>query len=183
MKVYVARAEGKNLWKVGQTTGKVESRISSLQTGCPYTLEIYEVLHSNEAWNYEKVMHEILERNSIEDMKGEWFRTTQYRMDRAIKQTKLQGASNKFWSAANDSFSEEERTMYNRWRHHIWQHADQVRCAIPRSPDRSSDEINAEWVRENAEWIAGLLSRSEKKVNKLMEAISFIPFMEDWPGC
>lgn len=44
MNVYVLRADGTNLFKVGHTNRNVEARASDLQTGCPYLLLIHKVL-------------------------------------------------------------------------------------------------------------------------------------------
>ena len=124
-------------------------------------------------------MHEILERRAQESMEGEWFRATQATIDHAIEKTELQGASNQFWSEANEAFTEEARVSFNRWRHRLYHHADKLRDETRICP---MEEPDAEWVRENAEWIASRIKRIEKRMNTLMRAICFIPFLEDWPG-
>ena len=38
--IYLIKAEETNLYKIGYTAGTTESRIKTMQTGCPYELSI-----------------------------------------------------------------------------------------------------------------------------------------------
>jgi hypothetical protein len=126
-------------------------------------------------------MHEILERRAKESLEGEWFRATQATIEHAIEKTQLQGASNEFWSEAHEAFSEEARVSFNRWRHQIWEHGDSVRSAMP-IQSAWPGEPDAEWIRENPELVAERLQVLQEKINTLMKAICYIPFLGDWPG-
>lgn len=68
MTVYVVRAKGTDLYKVGYTSGSAKERIASMQTGCPYDLEV--VCELDGGRKAEQALHAVLTdfRSS-----GEWF--------------------------------------------------------------------------------------------------------------
>ena len=56
-------------YKVG-IADDVKARLSSMQTGCPYPLELIEAWRSNNASKEEKAIHALLSRYNV---RGEWF--------------------------------------------------------------------------------------------------------------
>jgi Meiotically up-regulated gene 113 len=67
---YVLRAGAQDLFKVGHTLTTVESRIQSLQTGCPWTLSVYKTIPSFFPDRLEKALQGMLRRYLTQ---GEWF--------------------------------------------------------------------------------------------------------------
>lgn len=71
MKVYILRQAGTNLWKIGRTSGEVDKRVASLQTGNPASLEVYAVLNGDKG--LEKRVHKELRRQRKKGGGVEWF--------------------------------------------------------------------------------------------------------------
>ena len=66
--IYFIRSEKTHEIKIGFTSGQVQKRISSLQTGHPYKLKLLATLPGNR--DYEKSLHE---RFAAFRLEGEWF--------------------------------------------------------------------------------------------------------------
>jgi len=80
-RVYVLRARETNYWKIGYTTVSVEERLRAIQTGCPFTLEAFWEIETNEARSLETAFHQHLEKHRAQ---GEWFFLSERDMRRAI---------------------------------------------------------------------------------------------------
>lgn len=68
--VYLIHCKGTNYYKIGVSKLPTQNRLSNLQSGCPFELEM---LHIQHCWNYyviEKQIHKILKEKNI---RGEWF--------------------------------------------------------------------------------------------------------------
>ncbi len=72
MTVYFARASGTDHLKIGYTDGEPVTRLKSLQTGCPYRLEIEDAVEGS--CQTECFVHEAL--RAYRTPGGEWFRIT-----------------------------------------------------------------------------------------------------------
>lgn len=69
--LYAIRAEGTSLVKIGYTTGSVEKRLKTLQTGQPFRLRVIEtVVVESEARQHETLLHKFL---TEQRRSGEWF--------------------------------------------------------------------------------------------------------------
>ena len=66
--IYLVRAEETNLYKIGYTSSTAESRIKTMQTGCPHKLSI--VLEVDGSVQKEKKLHKTFSKNQKQ---GEWF--------------------------------------------------------------------------------------------------------------
>tara|TARA_R100000654_G_scaffold59512_1_gene86236 strand:+ start:296 stop:793 length:498 start_codon:yes stop_codon:yes gene_type:complete len=66
--IYLVRAEGTNLYKIGYTKGQVKNRVKGLQTSCPHKLSITKEVEGS--LSKERQLHEIFTENRKE---GEWF--------------------------------------------------------------------------------------------------------------
>ncbi|MBI1920183.1 MAG: GIY-YIG nuclease family protein [Geobacter sp.] len=66
--VYFIRSEKTHAIKIGYTAGKIEDRLSALQTAHPYKLEVLVTARGNRA--YEKALHARFAKLRLE---GEWF--------------------------------------------------------------------------------------------------------------
>ena len=66
--IYLIKAEDTNLYKIGYTAGKVEDRLSGMQTGCPHKLSIVKTVKGDT--RQEKWLHEKFINNK---KRGEWF--------------------------------------------------------------------------------------------------------------
>ncbi len=66
--VYFMRSEKTHAIKIGFTAGKIQDRLSALQTAHPYKLQVLTVCRGNR--NYEKILHERFVQFRLE---GEWF--------------------------------------------------------------------------------------------------------------
>jgi len=169
--VYVIRACETNLWKVGRTQSSPEQRIKSLQVGCPHKLELYDEIRAHRP-GLESVMHDIL-NNRAENKQGEWFKAKPKTIDKAVEVAVLHGVPMSLWPQIYDKLSEHEQKRFDRWRGRLWEHADSLKSeAFHLAP---SDEITAEWVKNNAEWIAEKLRRLSDQSAKVYKAVSYIP--------
>jgi len=68
--VYVIKCKGFDLYKIGISKIDVPNRLSNLQSGNPFELEVVRVFYSN---HYSLLEHEIHERYSKYRVRGEWF--------------------------------------------------------------------------------------------------------------
>lgn len=69
--LYAIQAEGTSLVKIGYTTGSVEKRLKTLQTGQPFRLRVIEtVAVESEAQKHETLLHTFL---TEQRRSGEWF--------------------------------------------------------------------------------------------------------------
>ena len=66
--IYLVKAEGTNLYKIGYTDGKAEKRVKTMQTGCPHKLSIIEEAFGD--MDKEKFLHNTF---SEQRKQGEWF--------------------------------------------------------------------------------------------------------------
>lgn len=80
-KVYFVNAVGTDLFKVGFTAGDTRARIRSLQTACPYDLEVYDTIIHPDAQAIEREIHQKL---SGYHRRGEWFEVDRNVIDRVI---------------------------------------------------------------------------------------------------
>ena len=69
--IYLIRAKKTDLYKIGYTNGDPEERMKSMQTGCPYELEIIETSLGGK--EKEKRFHHFFKDHKTRD-KGEWFK-------------------------------------------------------------------------------------------------------------
>ena len=71
-KVYLLRIinDDKTFYKIGFTKGSVNKRVSDLQTGCPFKIEIVDTYNSNYATTIEKILHNLYSHLKTH---GEWF--------------------------------------------------------------------------------------------------------------
>lgn len=69
--IYFLNAEGTDLWKVGfcRSESGVKNRISELQTGCPFKLNLISV-KKHATQKYEGFIHCLMKRHRLV---GEWF--------------------------------------------------------------------------------------------------------------
>ncbi len=58
------------LYKIGMTTGTIENRVKSLQTGSPHRLEIIHTIKTNDPHNLETYLHDLFKNKRVN---GEWF--------------------------------------------------------------------------------------------------------------
>ena len=66
--IYLVKAEGTNLYKIGYTGGKAKNRVKAMQTGCPYKLSIIKEVDGSQY--REKLLHEAFLGKRKQ---GEWF--------------------------------------------------------------------------------------------------------------
>lgn len=76
--IYIIHAQGTTFYKVGKTSGSVESRMRSLVTSCPYPLMIVKSVWVDDADSAEDEAHaSIAECRS----NGEWFNLEPHQLD------------------------------------------------------------------------------------------------------
>jgi len=80
-KVYVLKAQGKDLFKIGYTTGNPVDRLKTLQTGCPFRLQLHRVLERPDAADLEKQLHAEF---ADERTHGEWFAIEAQQLDKRM---------------------------------------------------------------------------------------------------
>jgi len=68
--VYLIRAKGTNLYKIGVTDRRIANRLKELQTGSPIKLELVESIASDNYETIERNLHQIWSKNRAQ---GEWF--------------------------------------------------------------------------------------------------------------
>lgn len=68
--VYFIRARDKDLFKIGQSVRSANQRLREFQTGCPYELEVYGVIETDEPYDLEQSIHAQLKEYQ---QRGEWF--------------------------------------------------------------------------------------------------------------
>lgn len=73
MLIYLIKQEGLNNFKVG-ITSNLRQRITTLQTGCPYKLEVLNTFESSYARNIESFLHKNWKDKNTS---GEWFCLTE----------------------------------------------------------------------------------------------------------
>ncbi len=93
-KVYVLRMAQSNYFKVGHTTNSVESRRQALQTGNPQQLDVYAVIETDKAYEFEGRLHRDLFSHKTNGG-DEWFEIEPIELDKHIK--KLLGGFNHDW--------------------------------------------------------------------------------------
>ena len=103
--IYLIRAEKTNLYKIGYTAGKVESRVKGLQTGCPYKISIIRELTGDQA--KEKRLHNIFSEFRKE---GEWFEFNKETLDEVEKE--MFSTTAEEWDIIE---LESTRDMYEDW--------------------------------------------------------------------
>ena len=61
------------LYKIGVTRGSIDKRISKLQTGNPYTIQMISHYDTDKPFKLEKILHF---RHSSQRINNEWFQLT-----------------------------------------------------------------------------------------------------------
>lgn len=80
--IYVLKTESDPpMFKIGRTSGMVEKRIQSLQTGCPYPIREYASFQCNDSGKVEREIHEHLDGYRLQ---GEWFQVPTDELDRVL---------------------------------------------------------------------------------------------------
>ncbi len=69
--VYLVRCKGFDFYKIGVSKVSVEHRLSSLQTGCPFDLE---VLHTGYSLGYRSIETLLHNKYRLYNERGEWFK-------------------------------------------------------------------------------------------------------------
>ena len=69
--IYILKAGER--YKIGITTGKVETRIKALQTGCPDPIEVVHTYNTNNRYIIEQELHKQYKHKNTN---GEWFELT-----------------------------------------------------------------------------------------------------------
>jgi len=84
--VYILKTQGHNVYKIGITSGKINDRIASLQTGCPH--KIIYIFHAQV--ENEQVLEARLHKYfKLHRMQGEWFRLHSDQVLEAIQKIQL----------------------------------------------------------------------------------------------
>jgi len=102
--IYLVKAEGTNLYKIGYTAGKAEDRIKTMQTGCPHKLSIIEEVNGSQ--EKERWLHKTFSKNRKQ---GEWFEFNEETLEKVCDKmltTRLR---------PNEISTEEWRDMYERF--------------------------------------------------------------------
>lgn len=87
--LYVIRCEGTRWVKIGRSKNAVQSRLSSMQSGCPLKLELVAIIEAPKHKNAEVQMHEKYKhRRGI----GEWFEIHESEMPELINMMSEHGA-------------------------------------------------------------------------------------------
>jgi len=68
--IYVLNCTGSTYYKIGITRGNIEGRIQSLQTGCPYKLQLVMMFWTNEPEQLEARIHNQFNERCVN---SEWF--------------------------------------------------------------------------------------------------------------
>ena len=102
--IYLIKAEETNLYKIGYTAGTTESRIKTMQTGCPYELSIIKEVDGS--LEKEKWLHKTFKKYRKQ---GEWFE-----FDQEILEEVYEKISKKYKSK-NNLDPKEFRDMYERF--------------------------------------------------------------------
>ena len=68
--VYLIHCVGTSLYKIGISKIDYYSRLSTMQSGCPYELEFVDTMHSTQYQKLEKTLHAKFKNKRI---RGEWF--------------------------------------------------------------------------------------------------------------
>ena len=68
--VYLIHCVGTSFYKIGISKIDYYSRLSTMQSGCPYKLELVNTMHSTQYQNLEKTLHAKFKNKRI---RGEWF--------------------------------------------------------------------------------------------------------------
>jgi predicted GIY-YIG superfamily endonuclease len=91
--IYVIHCKGTDFYKIGITkTGDVNSRLSSLQTGCPYELEITKSENSVKyPEDKEAKIHSFFSERKV---RGEWFRFSKDEIWKLLFEIDLQCSDN-----------------------------------------------------------------------------------------
>ena len=71
-KIYLIKTvnDDKTFYKIGFTKGSVKKRVSELQTGCPFKIEIVDMYTTNYGQIIEKTLHNFYNHLKTH---GEWF--------------------------------------------------------------------------------------------------------------
>ena len=68
--VYLVHCKGTTYYKIGISKLNYHLRLSGIQSGCPFELEMIYVIHSNDHRNLEKELHDKFKDKRV---RGEWF--------------------------------------------------------------------------------------------------------------
>lgn len=83
MSIYIIRAIGTNMFKVGYTAGDPEKRLSQLQTGCPHKLEIYRIIDGAGREVEKQIADDLTDFSA--NGGGEWFVIAPFVLDRRLE--------------------------------------------------------------------------------------------------
>jgi len=83
MTVYIVRAIGTNMFKVGYTVGDVEKRLRELQTGCPNRLEVYHIFRGAGRGMEKEISTDLSDFTA--DGGSEWFSISSSVLDSRLK--------------------------------------------------------------------------------------------------
>lgn len=118
--IYLVKAEGTNLYKIGYTDGKTEKRVKAMQTGCPHKLSIIEEAFGD--IDKEKLLHNTF---SKQRKQGEWFEfdddLIQKVVDKMHNATQEELCIEKIdsWIEAYESWIRDSRCSNSRLEHFI----------------------------------------------------------------
>lgn len=80
--VYVAQCGDMPYYKVGVTQGQSSRRISELQTGCPFKLNLIEVFFAYNATGLEQTIKDAFKENNV---RGEWYLLDKLRLETLLR--------------------------------------------------------------------------------------------------
>ena len=80
--VYLVHCKGTTYYKIGISKIDYHLRLSALQSGCPFELEMIYVIHANDYRKYEKKLHDMFKDTCV---RGEWFDLDEASLDTVMK--------------------------------------------------------------------------------------------------
>jgi len=80
--VYLVHCKGTTYYKIGISKIDYHLRLSGIQSGCPFELEMIYVIHSNDYRNLEKELHHKFRDKCV---RGEWFDLDKASLDTVIQ--------------------------------------------------------------------------------------------------
>lgn len=76
--IYLIGSIETSLYKIGVTSKKeLKNRLSNIQVGCPYKVEVIDIFPSEYSYKVEKILHRTMSTNKTDGngvpLHGEWF--------------------------------------------------------------------------------------------------------------